>query len=73
MRVQVNLSDEMVAEVDKLAKRYGVTRSGLCCTLIGQGVASHTEAFALMQNKELLAEMLRVTDSLKGGVVDASN
>lgn len=70
MRIQVNLSDEMVAEVDKLAKKYGVTRSGLCSTLIGQGVASHTEAFALLKNKELLAELLLATDSIpKGGDV----
>ena len=68
MRIQVNLSDEMVTEVDKLAKKYGVTRSGLCSTLIGQGVASHTEAFALLKNKELLAELLLATDNIpKGG------
>lgn len=70
MRIQVNLSDEMVTEVDKLAKKYGVTRSGLCSTLIGQGVASHTEAFALLKNKELLAELLLATDNIpKGGDV----
>lgn len=65
MRIQVNLSDEMVADVDKLAKRYGVTRSGLCATLIGQGVASHNEAYALMQNKEMLTQILMTMD--KGG------
>lgn len=70
MRIQVNLSDEMVKEVDKLANKYGITRSALCCTLIGQGVASHTEAYALLKNKELLAELLLATDGTqKGGDV----
>lgn len=70
MRIQVNLSDEMVAEVDKLAKRYGVTRSGLCSTLIGQGVVSHTEAYGILKNKELLVELLKATDGIpKGGDV----
>lgn len=70
MRVQVNLSDEMVAEVDALAKKYGVSRSSLCSTLIGQGVASHTEAFALLKNKDILAQLLLATDNTpKGGDV----
>lgn len=38
MRVQVNLSEEMIERVDKIANLYGVTRSGLLATFIGQQV-----------------------------------
>lgn len=40
MKVQVNLSDEMVTRVDNLAKSYGVSRSALCSMYIGQMVDS---------------------------------
>lgn len=62
MRIQVNLSDEMVTDVDALAKRYGVTRSGLCAMLIGQGVSGHNEAWALMKNKDTIAELSKYLD-----------
>lgn len=58
MRVQVNLSDEIVNDLDKLAKRYGVSRSALCSTLIGQGISSHMEAYEICSNPELLASIL---------------
>lgn len=38
MRVQVNLSDEMVNKVDMYAHKMGVSRSALCSVLIGQGI-----------------------------------
>lgn len=41
MRVQVNLSEEMVENVDKYAKQMGVSRSALCSILIGQGIMSY--------------------------------
>lgn len=44
MRVQVNLSDEMVRMVDDYAKLLGVTRSSLCSMLIGDGVLEFQEA-----------------------------
>lgn len=44
MRVQVNLSDEMVKNVDKYAKQMGVSRSALCSILIGQGIMSYNKA-----------------------------
>lgn len=68
MRIQVNLGDELVKEVDALADRYGITRSSLCAMLIGQGVASHNEAFNLVRDKEKLATILasmKVTGELK--------
>lgn len=36
MRVQVNISDENVEKIDKLAKEMGVSRSALCSVWIGQ-------------------------------------
>lgn len=62
MRIQVNLSDEMVSDIDSLAKKYGVSRSSLCATLIGQGVSSHLEVGKLMQNKETLVELLKLLE-----------
>lgn len=44
MRVQVNLSEEMVENVDKYAKQMGVSRSALCSILIGQGIMSYNKA-----------------------------
>lgn len=38
MRVQVNLSDDMVKKVDDYAKMFGVSRSSLSSILIGQGI-----------------------------------
>lgn len=40
MKVQVNLSDELVAKIDKFAKSMGVSRSALCGVWIGQTVMS---------------------------------
>lgn len=38
MRVQVNLSEEMVERVDNYSKLMGVSRSALCSMLVGQGI-----------------------------------
>lgn len=68
MRIQVNLGDELVKDVVALADRYGITRSSLCAMLIGQGVASHNEAFNIVRDKEKLASILasmKVTGELK--------
>ena len=68
MRIQINLGDELVKDVDALADRYGITRSSLCAMLIGQGVASHNEAFNLVKDKEKLATIMasmKVTGELK--------
>lgn len=47
MRVQVNLSDEMVDRVDEYARKMGVSRSALCSMLIGQGVMSFDKSMDL--------------------------
>lgn len=58
MRIYVNLSDEMVNDLDKLKNRYGISRSGLCAMLIGQGISSHLEAYEILQNPAKLSESM---------------
>ena len=48
MRVQVNLSDEMVAKVDSYAHMMGVSRSALCSVLVGQGIMGYDKSMDLM-------------------------
>lgn len=48
MRVQVNLSDEMVCKVDLYAKKMGVSRSALCSILIGQCIMSYDKSMDLL-------------------------
>lgn len=50
LRVQVNLSDEMVKKVDSYAHGMGVSRSALCSMLIGQGILSYDKSFDLLSN-----------------------
>ena len=40
MRIQVNVSDELVAQLDEYAKAVGMSRSGLCTFFLGQGMFS---------------------------------
>ena len=48
MRVQVNLSEEMVERVDFYAKRMGVSRSALCSMLVGQGIMSYDKSMEIV-------------------------
>lgn len=48
MRVQVNLSDEMVNKVDVYARKMGVSRSALCSILVGQGIMGYDKSMDLM-------------------------
>lgn len=38
MRIQVNLHEDVVARIDELAKKMGLSRSGLCAVYIMQGL-----------------------------------
>lgn len=38
VKVQVNLSDDLVSRIDKYAKAMGVSRSALCGVWIGQSL-----------------------------------
>lgn len=54
----MNLSDEMVDRVDRIAKDYGVSRSALISTFVGQMVTntevSKNAVSALLSNKDIL-------------------
>ena len=47
MRVQVNISDDMVNKLDMYASKMGVSRSALCSVLIGQAVMGYDKAFEM--------------------------
>lgn len=38
MRIQVNVNDDLVEELDAYAKSVGMSRSSLCAYFIGQGM-----------------------------------
>lgn len=46
MRVQVNLSDDMVKRLDMYAELMGVSRSSLCAQFIGQAVLAYDKSYA---------------------------
>ena len=48
MRVQVNLSNEMVSKVDSYARKMGVSRSSLCSMLVGQGIMNFDKSMDLL-------------------------
>ena len=49
MRVQVNLSDELVSKVDFWAKKIGVSRSALCSVLVGNGIMGYDKALEVFE------------------------
>lgn len=50
MRIQVNLSDEMVEKVDSYASKMGVNRSALCAVIIGQGILTYDKSFEVVES-----------------------
>lgn len=70
MRVQVNLSDEMVAKVDAYAAKMGVNRSALCAVLVGQGIMGYDKTFEIADSVGLkLTEEAKKTASRKAVAV----
>lgn len=53
MRIQVNVSDELVAQLDEYAKAVGMSRSGLCTFFIGQGM------FSLQKGLEMASDAIQ--------------
>ena len=49
MKVQVNISDDMVEGIDKYAKAMGVSRSALCGVWIGQGKMAFDKSFEITE------------------------
>lgn len=45
MKLQVNVSDEMVEKIDFYSEAFGVSRSSLCAVWIGQGLMLYQEQF----------------------------
>ena len=49
MRVQVNLSDDLVKKIDGYAKVMGVSRSALCSVWIGQSAMSYEQSLSIVK------------------------
>lgn len=50
MRVQVNLSENMVKRVDVLAEDMGVSRSAFCSFVIGQYVQNYEKSVDVLKS-----------------------
>ena len=50
MKVQVNVSDELVKKIDEYAKIMGISRSALCAVWIGQGALGYEKTFDIFQS-----------------------
>lgn len=50
MRLQINIADSMVEQIDYYAKEMGVSRSALCATFIGQGVMAYNTSFSVLRD-----------------------
>lgn len=61
MRVQVNLSDDMVKRLDMYAELMGVSRSSLCAQFIGQAVLSYDKAYSKIDSigETLIDELMK--------------
>lgn len=64
MRVQVNLSDDMVARVDHYAKIIGVPRSTFCSVLIGQGVMAFDKSMSVLDQAGLKLSDAMLNDAV---------
>lgn len=53
MRVQVNISDDLVTQLDEYAKAVGLSRSALCGYFIGQGM------FSLQKGLEMASDAIQ--------------
>lgn len=49
MRLQINVSDDMVQRIDYWAKKIGVSRSSFCAMAIGNAVMGYDKSVELMQ------------------------
>lgn len=50
MRIQVNLSDNMVKKVDALAEDMGISRSAFCSFIIGQYVINYDKSVDVLKS-----------------------
>ena len=49
MRVQINISEEMLRKVDEYARKIGVSRSSLCSVLVCQGIMGYERSSELLK------------------------
>ena len=72
MKVQVNVSDEMVGKIDKYAKAIGVSRSSFCSVLIGQGVMGYDKSMSVLNSiQEQLGD--KTIDVLNSAIFSVSD
>lgn len=50
MKLQVNVNDDLVKQIDEYAALMGVSRSALCAMFIGQGILSYNKSFKLIND-----------------------
>ena len=64
MRVQVNLSDDLVVKIDRFAEQIGLSRSAVCAYWIGQSFSGIETGKSLVEdNLEALFKQISLTDS----------
>ena len=66
MKLQINVSDVMVKEIDKYAEMMGISRSALCATFIGQGIMGYNKSFEMLGSMgEKLGDSLLAEKAIK--------
>ena len=50
MKLQVNVNDDLVKQIDEYAALMGVSRSVLCAMFIGQGILTYNKSFKLIDD-----------------------
>ena len=66
MKLQINVSDVMVKEIDKYAEMMGISRSALCATFIGQGIMGYNKSFEMIGSMgEKLGDSLLAEKAIK--------
>jgi len=66
MKVQVNVSDELVKQIDDYAVLMGISRSALCASFIGQGILTYNKSFKMIDEiGQKLGDSLLVEKAMK--------
>lgn len=62
MKLQINVSDELCARIDKYAKMMGSSRSSLCAVWIGQGVMGFDRAMEISADPTFKEALMKDED-----------
>ena len=66
MRIQVNVNDDLVKQIDEYAEMMGISRSALCATFIGQGVLGYNKSFKIIDDlRQKLGSSMLAAEMLK--------